>query len=74
MHMSANETHTTNGVIKAIAWLQAMGRPILAAKMERELLYVEMRASQGFFTPSPNEKQSLTISPSLSERTYASGS
>lgn len=27
------------GIIKAIAWLEQMGRPILAAKMERELLY-----------------------------------
>jgi hypothetical protein len=55
MQMSANETHTTNGIMKATAWLQAMGRPILAAKMERELV-----------TPSPNEEQKFMMAPSFS--------
>jgi hypothetical protein len=36
---SEEELHTMAGIVKAIAWLEQMGRPILAAKMERELLY-----------------------------------
>ncbi len=32
-------TDATAGVMKAIDWLRQMGRPILADKMERELLY-----------------------------------
>ena len=32
-------TDTTTGVLKAIFWLRQLGRPILADKMERELLY-----------------------------------
>jgi hypothetical protein len=38
-----DKPHTNAGVIKAIAWLRAMGRPILADKMERELLHVTCR-------------------------------
>jgi hypothetical protein len=32
---------TTTGVLRAIFWLREMGRPILADKMERELLYAD---------------------------------
>ena len=34
-------TNTTIGVMKAIVWLREMGRPILADKMERGLLYAD---------------------------------
>lgn len=34
-------TDTTTGVLRAIFWLREMGRPILADKMERELLYAD---------------------------------
>jgi len=44
--MADNETHIEVGVIKAITWLRAMGRPILAAKMERELLCKENHNSK----------------------------
>ena len=37
------ENRITAGVTKAIAWLRRMGRPILADKMERELLHVSGR-------------------------------
>ena len=33
------QTNTEIGVMKAITWLRQMGRPILADKMERELLF-----------------------------------
>ena len=40
--MSAGEeTSKDTGVIKAIIWLREMSRPILADKMERELLHVK---------------------------------
>lgn len=35
--MSIDETQT--GIKKAIEWLRKIGRPILADKMERELLH-----------------------------------
>jgi hypothetical protein len=38
---TAGTTDTTTGVMKAIAWLRQLGRPILADKMERELLYAD---------------------------------
>ena len=37
---TADTTDTTTGVLKAITWLRALG-PILADKMERELLYAD---------------------------------
>jgi hypothetical protein len=37
------DTYTTAGVLKAIAWLRKAGRPILADKMERELLLVNRK-------------------------------
>lgn len=36
--MTSEESRTTEGIIRAIEWLRQAGRPILAAKMERELL------------------------------------
>ena len=33
------EMHIAEGILKAIEWLKQMGRPILADKMERELLH-----------------------------------
>jgi len=36
----SKETRTGAGVSRAIAWLRERGRPILADKMERELLQV----------------------------------
>ena len=38
---SGEETSKDTGVMKAIIWLRKMGRPILADKMERELLHVK---------------------------------
>jgi hypothetical protein len=40
---SGEETSKDTGVMKAIIWLREMGRPILADKMERELLHVKCR-------------------------------
>ena len=39
--MKTGTADTTTGVLKAIFWLRELGRPILAAKMERELLYAD---------------------------------
>jgi hypothetical protein len=37
--MKTGTTDTTTGVMRVIVWLREMGRPILANRMERELLY-----------------------------------
>ena len=41
IHMKTAVADTTTGVLKAIFWLREMGRPMLADKMERELLYAD---------------------------------
>lgn len=38
--MELEVSRTAKGIMTAIEWLRALGRPILAAKMERELLDV----------------------------------
>jgi hypothetical protein len=38
---TASTADTTTGVLRAIFWLREMGRPILADKMHRELLYAD---------------------------------
>ena len=38
---TAGTTETTIGVLRAIFWLRELGRPILADKMQRELLYAD---------------------------------
>jgi hypothetical protein len=39
--MKTGTADTTVGVLRAIFWLREMDRPILADKMERELLYAD---------------------------------
>jgi hypothetical protein len=39
--MKTGTADTTTGVLRAIFWLREMGRPILADKMQRELLYAD---------------------------------
>lgn len=40
--MAILSSEEQRGVMKAIVWLGAMGRPILADKMERELLHEDL--------------------------------
>ena len=46
MKTTTGSADTTTGVLRAIFWLREMGRPILADKMERELLYADTLAQQ----------------------------
>ena len=54
--MSLNkETRTGAGVSRAIAWLRERGRPILADKMERELLQVNRQQTEAQPIQNPCE-------------------
>jgi len=42
------------GILKAITWLRDMGRPILADKMERELLHLSRLLAEGLPIQNPS--------------------
>ena len=43
-------TDTTTGIMKAIEWLRQKGRPILADKIKRELLYADSKGKNPTLT------------------------
>jgi len=49
----SGEMRTSAGVIKAIVWLRELGRPILADKMERELLHVNRQRGEALPIQNP---------------------
>jgi hypothetical protein len=48
IEMASEETNTTAGILRAIEWLRQLGRPVLAAKMKRELLRVDFFLLRNF--------------------------